>query len=695
MSKHCDICSLDFMDDYALQGHLAGKRHMKKLQYVEVMERSIVVSPLPKFIPPHGLVDFFQQYGEIKWHKLGPNYLTIEFCDRNITETLLTKPVWINNVKLNIKKRIPHRVVGKPKAVKQNGPMENTGVISYDNIKHIFEENTSFDDQLAAFLDAVQLTDDEIESRYGSICTQLDKIFKVIFPKCKTYKFGSTQTGLGFKECDLDIYMDIGEPIHDTNNAPSDVWTTQKIFREVKRVMYRMNCVFSDIVSIPKAKTPIIKFRYVRTNVSCDISFKNSLGIYKSNWIKHCISLDNRVKPLMMIIKYWARNFKISGSGKMSNYGLMLLIIFYLQQPSVKIIPPLMELQRTCQPQIVNGWQVNFDENLVLPPTTNKSSIPQLLNGFFIFYSTFEFKSNVICPIDGMIHTDSEFENIDSLPQCMDRYKACVKEDESLKFSINKPMCVQDPIELTHNTTSSTHLCRLEYFVQCCAFSAEIFTMTSKNDYKDLMKILFTMVLKRKSTFEISISANHFRHVKEPSSSQIGIDIINKAKLAKNDWYFTVFNIVKDIFEKVFKVEVEVLTADVEAKQQKIEVLSDVHTEKHQKIIFHCTGSYCVWRNRKINNIVLDPSLSCLQKEAFMSDQTIESWGKQKSANKTNLDFMCTFEKKTRPLRVILTITNQNCYEYIFQEFTRFARQTIVKITEKTLIYMQQFDKCY
>lgn len=88
--------------------------------------------------------------------------------------------------------------------------MENRGSISYDNIKYIFDEGTTFDNQLMMFLNAIQLNDIEIETKYESVCTQLNEIFKVIFPKCKTYRFGSSQTGLGFKECDLDIYMDIG-----------------------------------------------------------------------------------------------------------------------------------------------------------------------------------------------------------------------------------------------------------------------------------------------------------------------------------------------------------------------------------------------------------------------------------------------------------------------------------------------------
>lgn len=82
MSKHCDICSMYFQNDYALQGHLAGKKHLKGLERFEIMERSIVVLSLPKFIPARRLIHFFQQYGVIKGHQFGPNYLIIEFCDR-------------------------------------------------------------------------------------------------------------------------------------------------------------------------------------------------------------------------------------------------------------------------------------------------------------------------------------------------------------------------------------------------------------------------------------------------------------------------------------------------------------------------------------------------------------------------------------------------------------------------------------
>ncbi|XP_076650695.1 poly(A) RNA polymerase, mitochondrial isoform X5 [Halictus rubicundus] len=687
-SKQCELCSMEFQDDYALQGHLGGKKHLQKVHLKEGLEKSIFVPSLPKFIPRPVLIEFFQQYGAIKWYKFIENYLLIEFVESCSAEAVLRNPVWINKVRLNVKRRIVHNDSRIPKLKKENNPIENTGPINYYNIQHIFEEKTTFDEQLATFLNAIQLTNAEIETRYESVCTHLDKTFKAVFPKCKTYKFGSTQMGLGFKECDLDIYIDIGEPISEsTNDSTANTWTMQKIFKEVKKMMFRMNQIFSNIIVISKAKIPIIKFCYVKTNIFCDISFKNSLGIYKSKLIKHCISLDCRLRPLMMLIKYWAKNFKLSYSGKLSNYALALLIIFYLQQPSVKIIPPLLEFQENFQPHIINGWQVNFNENTKLPPITNTNSIPQLLYGFFIFYSTFTFKSQIICPLDGMVHTESEFKDVENLPQHMNRYKACLKEDENFMLKVNRDMCVQDPVELNHNVTANTPHSTLDAFVHYCTIGAAVCSETSKNDYKDLLKLLLSTVIKRNSTrhtFQVTISDNQ----------QECINVTKKPKLTENDWHFAVFNILTQIFEKVFRVQVIALISDVEAKQQKIEVLSDVHTENYKKIIFHCVGSLCTWNNRKISNIVLDPSISCLEKEALITNEIIKEHEKEKSTNKINLDFMCTFEKKVDPLKVILTVSNRNTAESIFQEFSYFAVRKIHEIVRQTLIHMQQFNKC-
>jgi len=93
----------------------------------------------------------------------------------------------------------------------QNKTEEEEDPIGYDRIKGVIETEVTFDGQLTALLNTIQLTEFELKTRYDVICTHLNEIFRPVFPECRTYKFGSTVAGLSFKESDLDIYMYVGE----------------------------------------------------------------------------------------------------------------------------------------------------------------------------------------------------------------------------------------------------------------------------------------------------------------------------------------------------------------------------------------------------------------------------------------------------------------------------------------------------
>lgn len=70
---------------------------------------------------------------------------------------------------------------------------------------------SAFDKQLKVFLDKVSISDSEITSRYELTCRRIEKIFKRhVYATCKVHRFGSTVIGLGFKNCDLDIFLDLG-----------------------------------------------------------------------------------------------------------------------------------------------------------------------------------------------------------------------------------------------------------------------------------------------------------------------------------------------------------------------------------------------------------------------------------------------------------------------------------------------------
>ncbi|KAG7199425.1 hypothetical protein KM043_014053 [Ampulex compressa] len=200
------------------------------------------------------VIKFLSIYGTIDKYEFDTDTVVVEFKNRESTNALLQKPVWIDQTQLNIRK-IDYEIPGKT---------QREDPINFNSIQHIFQTKDVFEVQLEIFLNTIQLTESEIKTQYDLICPHLDEIFKSIFPRCRAYSFGSSQTGLGFKGSDLDIYMDIGQPLCDAKNVLPNIWTTQ-IFNSFKRTMYRMSGIFSNIVCIPRAKTPIIKFCYVLT----------------------------------------------------------------------------------------------------------------------------------------------------------------------------------------------------------------------------------------------------------------------------------------------------------------------------------------------------------------------------------------------------------------------------------------------
>lgn len=86
-----------------------------------------------------------------------------------------------------------------------------SGFISSNELKQILSEDKSFSDQLSEFVSSIKITQHDISAKFEMVNKILQSVFRASFPRCVTYRFGSTVTGLGFKNCDLDVFLDIGK----------------------------------------------------------------------------------------------------------------------------------------------------------------------------------------------------------------------------------------------------------------------------------------------------------------------------------------------------------------------------------------------------------------------------------------------------------------------------------------------------
>lgn len=439
------------------------------------------------------------------------------------------------------------------------------------------------------------------------------------------------------------------------------------------------------------------------SKISCDISFKNSLAVHNSLLVKHCLSLDPRLRPTMMVIKYWVCNFELKGGDKMSKYSLTMLFLFYLQQESVKLVPPLIELKRKVVPEIVEGWQVNFDKSKLAnnedsEGAGNNKSIPELLHGFFDFYARYEFKHNVVCPIDGQSYKKESFNDVDNIPESMDRYREYLKTKENpVAFPINKTMCVQDPNELNHNVTGNICAKHLEKFQAYCVAAAEICVAAAEKNYKELLPSIFSLIIKspaKETDVCFLYYANNFINVGLPEDFESNTEIADKTSFMNDNWLKLVMSLTQKFFEGVLRLQVQVAGDEREQKQQKVEEQSDVHSNDQGKIVLHCTGEYCLWRDRKNKLNALDPSMHLLDKEIQLTENMYKDLSEKNRLQKLKIDFDCQIWMKAgKNVHVIVTLTNNYSTKKIFPELATYVKNKLPHVLNRTLAHMQQFKK--
>jgi len=118
--------------------------------------------------------------------------------------------------------------------------------------------------------------------------------------------------------------------------------------------MHESPDIFSNITAIWNTRISAVKFCYLSTKVLGDLVFENNLSVHKTKFLKFWQSFDDRVKPLMILLKYWVGVYGITGkNGKICNYVLMYIITFYLQR--IRILPTIVQLRKDCVPVIVNS----------------------------------------------------------------------------------------------------------------------------------------------------------------------------------------------------------------------------------------------------------------------------------------------------------------------------------------------------
>lgn len=63
------------------------------------------------------------------------------------------------------------------------------------------------------------------------------------------------------------------------------------------------------------AKVPIVKIWDPELQVACDMNVNNTLALENTRMIKTYVELDDRIRPLAMLVKHWTKRRILNDAG--------------------------------------------------------------------------------------------------------------------------------------------------------------------------------------------------------------------------------------------------------------------------------------------------------------------------------------------------------------------------------------------
>ncbi|KAK0424676.1 hypothetical protein QR680_008788 [Steinernema hermaphroditum] len=220
-----------------------------------------------------------------------------------------------------------------------------------------------------------------------------------VFPTCGLFVVGSSLNGFGNKKSDMDLCLMVA-------NIELDQRTEAIVILDMA-----MNCLRDkNLVRRQKliyAKVPILRIEFLPPyeNIVVDLNANNAVAIKNTHLLNNYSSFDWRVRPVVIVVKEWAKRCGINDSNRSSftSYSLVLMVIHYLQCGLEK--PVLPSLQQKYAKQLNDGDNAkSVDETFDMGKNNyddwnydDEYTLADLLLGFLRYYAeTFDYNNDAI-----------------------------------------------------------------------------------------------------------------------------------------------------------------------------------------------------------------------------------------------------------------------------------------------------------
>lgn len=220
--------------------------------------------------------------------------------------------------------------------------------------------------------------------------------------------FGSFKSGFALKASDIDTTI-LTNSAFDERELLRPIYEYLEEYKIKNKATFELDSRISDSIRIP-----IIKFsekKEKNKEFKADIAINNVLGVSNSSMLKIYSKIDIRCKQMGLILKNWAKKWKITSEDSLSSYSLILMLIYFLQIK--KILPSLQKIskesptQKDKKPSIIikrtikNSKKEEFETNISFEDDLevikeymrthdfpkNEQGLHELFVEFFNFYS--------------------------------------------------------------------------------------------------------------------------------------------------------------------------------------------------------------------------------------------------------------------------------------------------------------------
>lgn len=251
------------------------------------------------------------------------------------------------------------------------------------------------------------------------------------FPGARVHLFGSVANGLSVRHNnDIDVCLELEDVAGEDQAAKGEVAVAVGKLMEAAGM--------AEVLTLPKARVPVVKFVVPRTGTKVDVTVNNTLACVNTKLLADYCAIDPRLAPLVALVKHWAKQRAVNDPyrGTLSSYCYVLMCIHLLQTRPVPVLPVLQQLPATFR-RTVGLWACEFCddvESLRGFGGANSETLAELVWAFFEYWAWRHNYSSDVVSI---------------------RLGACLhKDDKDWTRRIGNErhlVCIEDPFELSHD----------------------------------------------------------------------------------------------------------------------------------------------------------------------------------------------------------------------------------------------------